>query len=64
MTTLDWLVVSPAGDFDHAGVGSSRYSVPDVNMASRISHGDFALALFHEIDVPRNHRTHVGVEGA
>ncbi|MFE7705815.1 NAD(P)-dependent oxidoreductase [Streptomyces sp. NPDC057486] len=63
-TSLDWLIISPAGDFDHAGVGSGRYSTSDVNMASRISHDDFAIALLDEIDAPRHHRTHVGVEGA
>ncbi|MER0241573.1 NAD(P)H-binding protein [Streptomyces sp. HSW2009] len=64
VTPLDWLIISPAGDFDHAGAGSGRYSTADVNMASRISHGDFAMALLDEIDTPRHHRTHVGVEGA
>ncbi|MGO4636261.1 NAD(P)-dependent oxidoreductase [Streptomyces sp. 2RAF24] len=64
VTALDWLVVSPAGDFDHVGAGSNRYSVAGPNMASRISHSDFALALLDEIDAPRHHRTHIGVEGA
>ncbi|MEU3572488.1 NAD(P)H-binding protein [Kitasatospora sp. NPDC036755] len=64
VTALDWLIVSPAGDFDEAGAGSGRYSMAGVNMASRISHGDFALALLDEIDAPRHHRMHVGVEGA
>ncbi|MFB7032347.1 MULTISPECIES: hypothetical protein [unclassified Streptomyces] len=30
--------------------------------AGRISHADFAIALLDEIDAPRHHRTHVGVE--
>lgn len=64
VTALDWLIVSPAGDFDNAGAGSGQYSVAGVNMASRISHSDFALALLDEIDAPRHHRMHVGVEGA
>ncbi len=63
-TSLDWLIISPAGDFDHAGAGSGRYSTSDVNMASRISHDDFAIALLDEIDAPRHHHMHVGVEGA
>ncbi|MER6091507.1 NAD(P)-dependent oxidoreductase [Streptomyces bluensis] len=63
-TTLDWLIVSPAGDFDQAEVRSGRYSVGGVNMASRISHNDFAIALLDEIDTPRHYRTHIGVEEA
>lgn len=64
VTALDWLIVSPAGDFDNAGARSGRYSVTGVNMASCISHSDFALALLDEIDAPRHHHTHIGVEGA
>ncbi|MFB6990274.1 NAD(P)-dependent oxidoreductase [Streptomyces sp. NPDC056178] len=64
VTALDWLVVSPAGDFDQAGARSGGYSAADANMASRISHSDLAIALLDEIDTPRNHRTHIGVIGA
>ncbi|MFB7076441.1 NAD(P)-dependent oxidoreductase [Streptomyces sp. NPDC056308] len=64
VTALDWLIVSPAGDFDNAGARSGRYCVAGVNMVSRISHSDFALALLDEIEAPRHHHTHIGVEGA
>lgn len=64
VTALDWLVVSPAGDFDQAGARSGGYSAADANMASRISHNDLAIALLDEIDTPRNHRTHIGFIGA
>lgn len=64
VTAVDWLVVSPAGDFDNAEACSGRYSVVVVNMDSRISHSDFALALLDEIDTPRHHRVQIGVEGA
>lgn len=64
VSPLDWLIISPAGDFDHAGARSGRYSTADVDMTGRISHGDFGAALLDEIDAPRHHRTHIGVEGA
>ncbi|MEU2711945.1 NAD(P)H-binding protein [Streptomyces sp. NPDC007205] len=63
-TALDWLIVSPAGDFDPDGTRSGRYSTASADAASRISHHDFAVALLDEIDEPRHHRTHVGVETA
>jgi hypothetical protein len=59
---LDWLIVSPAGDFDHDGVRTGRYRTAAADAASRISYRDFAVALLDEIDTPRHHRTHVGVE--
>ncbi|SCD32109.1 MULTISPECIES: NAD(P)H-binding protein [unclassified Streptomyces] len=63
-TALDWLIVSPSGDFDPDGTRSGRYSTASADAASRISHHDFAIALLDEIDEPRHHRTHVGVETA
>ncbi|MFE3900827.1 NAD(P)-dependent oxidoreductase [Streptomyces sp. NPDC059153] len=63
-TALDWLVVSPAGDFDHEGTRSGRYTTAAVDAAARISYSDFAIALLDEIDAPGHHRTHLGVEGA
>ncbi|MEO3793086.1 NAD(P)H-binding protein [Nonomuraea sp. B10E15] len=61
---MDWLIVSPAGDFDHAGARSGRYAVAAVDMTGRISYGDLAVALLDEIDNPRHHRTHIGVTAA
>ncbi|MEU8203776.1 NAD(P)H-binding protein [Streptosporangium sp. NPDC049046] len=62
--SLDWLVVSPAGDFDHGGARTGRYRVAPAEAASRISYADFAIALLDEIDTPEHHRTHLGVEAA
>ncbi|MFI0353955.1 NAD(P)-dependent oxidoreductase [Actinomadura sp. 9N407] len=61
-TSLDWLVLSPAGDFDHEGARTGRYRTAPADAASRISYADFAIALVDEIDTPEHHRTHVGVE--
>ncbi|MEE6259462.1 NAD(P)-dependent oxidoreductase [Plantactinospora sonchi] len=58
----DWLVVSPAGDFDHGGTRTGRYRTAPAEATSRISYADFAIALLDEIETPTRHRTHVGVE--
>jgi uncharacterized protein len=58
---LDWLVVSPAGDFDHAGGRTGRYEVAPADAASRISYADLAVAVVDEIETPTRHRVHIGV---
>ena len=60
---LDWLIVSPAGDFDHDGARTGRYRTAPADAGSRISYADLAVALLDEIDTPKHHRTHIGVEG-
>jgi putative NADH-flavin reductase len=60
----DWLVISPAGDFDHGGTRTGRYRIAAADAASRISYADFAIALLDEIDDPHHHRIHLGVEQA
>jgi putative NADH-flavin reductase len=59
---IDWLIVSPAGDFDHDGVRTGHYRTAAADAASRISYPDLAVALLDEIDMPGHHRTHLGVE--
>jgi putative NADH-flavin reductase len=61
-TELDWLVLSPAGDFDHRGPRTGRYRMAAAEAASQVSYADFAIALLDEIDNPRHHRVHLGVE--
>jgi uncharacterized protein len=61
-TELDWLVVSPAGDFDHNGVRTGRYRTAAADTGSRVSYADLAVALLDEIETPKHHRTHLGVE--
>ena len=60
----DWLIISPAGDFDHGGARSGRYRTAAAHAGSRISYADLAVALLDEIDTPAHHRTHLGVEQA
>ncbi|MEU1374915.1 NAD(P)H-binding protein [Streptomyces triculaminicus] len=61
---LDWVVLSPAGDFAHAGGPAGGYAVAPADAASRITHADFARALLDEIEAPSLHRTHAGVTSA
>ncbi|MGW6054373.1 NAD(P)-dependent oxidoreductase [Streptomyces sp. NPDC055189] len=59
---LDWLYVSPAGDFDHGGERRGGYGRREFgDMAERISYDDFAVALLDEIEAPRHRRSHLAV---
>ncbi|TWV32592.1 NAD-dependent epimerase/dehydratase family protein [Streptomyces misionensis] len=60
----DWVVVSPAGDFDPAGARTGGYGLSGADPAARVSFGDFAIALLDEIDAPRHHRVQTSVVGA
>jgi putative NADH-flavin reductase len=57
----DWVVVSPAGDFDHGGPRLGRYRVTPADAAARVSYADLAIALVDEIEEPRHHRAHIGI---
>ncbi|WP_329500951.1 hypothetical protein [Kitasatospora herbaricolor] len=61
---LDWVVLSPAGDFDHEGSPADGYVVAPADAAGRITPADFARALLDEIERPTLHRTHTGVAAA
>lgn len=61
---LDWVVLSPAGDFDHEGEPSGGYMPAPAAAESRITPGDFARALLDEAEAPTLHRTHAGVSAA
>ncbi|WP_037861182.1 NAD(P)-dependent oxidoreductase [Streptomyces sp. NRRL S-340] len=61
---LDWVVMSPAGDFDDEGGPSSGYVLAPAAADSRITPADFARALLDQVDAPTLHRTHVGVSAA
>jgi putative NADH-flavin reductase len=59
--SLEWVVMSPAGDFDDADEPSGGYALVPAAADSRITHADFARALLDQVEVPTLHRTHVGV---
>lgn len=58
---VDWLAVSPAGDFHHGGARTGGYRVSGLDMDSRISYPDFAIALIDEVETPNHHRTHLAI---
>lgn len=59
---LDWVYVSPVGDFDHDGDRTGRYGIREHgDLAARISYADFALVLLDEAETPRHHHTHLAV---
>ncbi|MEU0395297.1 NAD(P)H-binding protein [Streptomyces sp. NPDC006208] len=61
---LDWVVLSPAGDFDHESAPSGAYVIAPAAADSRITPADFARALLDEAELPTLHRTHAGVSAA
>ncbi|MBB5788709.1 NAD(P)-dependent oxidoreductase [Jiangella mangrovi] len=63
-TVVDWLVVAPAGDFDPGGPRTGRYRFVPGDAAARVSYADLAVAVADEIERPRHHRLHLGVETA
>jgi uncharacterized protein len=59
---LDWVYVSPAGDFDHEGGHTGRYDIRDHgDLTASISYADFALTLLDEAQAPRHHHSHLAV---
>lgn len=61
---LDWVYVSPAGDFDHEGERTGHYGTREHgDMAARISYADFALSLLDEVEAKtlRLGRSHLAV---
>ncbi|WP_026413740.1 NAD(P)-dependent oxidoreductase [Actinomadura oligospora] len=59
---LDWLVLSPSGDFDHEAGRTGEYHEAPGSPSSRISLADFAIAVLDQIDAPTRTRVHMGVE--
>ncbi|GAA4901180.1 hypothetical protein LX16_0464 [Stackebrandtia albiflava] len=60
--SLDWVYISPVGDFDHDGERTGRFEIREqVDMAARISYQDFAIVLLDEAETPTRHRAHLAV---
>ncbi|WP_019929862.1 NAD(P)-dependent oxidoreductase [Nocardia sp. BMG111209] len=62
--TVDWTVLAPAGDFDHAGTPVGGYRVTNADAALRITYRDFARAALDEIERPGPGRRYLGVTAA
>ncbi|MFL1431057.1 MULTISPECIES: hypothetical protein [unclassified Nocardiopsis] len=59
----DRVTLSPSGDFDRGSAPTGRYRVAPGAADGSITAEDFAAAVLDEIETPRHHRVHVGVEG-
>jgi putative NADH-flavin reductase len=61
-STLDWVAVAPAGDFNHADPArTGTYRLGPGNPTALTSYADFAIALLDEYDHSAHHRQSVGV---
>jgi uncharacterized protein len=65
-TPVDWLMLTPVGDFEADGVRTGFYRIggdqpPAHSGSGRLSYADFAIALLDEIEQPRHHRTRISV---
>ncbi|RKN42363.1 NAD(P)-dependent oxidoreductase [Streptomyces hoynatensis] len=62
---VDWLYLSPAGDFDREAPGGGGYRVAERgDLSARIAQRDFAAAVLDEAERPAHHRVHLAVTGA
>jgi putative NADH-flavin reductase len=56
-STVDWVSIAPAGDFNHADpTRTGTYRVAPANVTALISYADLAIALVDEFDHPTHHR--------
>lgn len=60
-SAADWVMISPAGDFDHTGASTGHYRRTAADAAAKITYADFALAVLDEIETPTTAREHYGV---
>lgn len=68
-TPVDWLMLTPAGDFEADGERAGTYRIggdqpPTDSLSGRLSYADFAIAMLDEIERPRHHRTRISVAAA
>jgi uncharacterized protein len=62
-STLDWVSIAPAGDFNHADpTRTGTYRITPAQASSLISYADLAIALLDEYERPSHHRCAFGVE--
>jgi putative NADH-flavin reductase len=62
-STLDWVAVSPSGDFDHGGTPLGGYRSAPGDPESRITYEDHAIAVVDEAERASARRAHIGVVG-
>jgi putative NADH-flavin reductase len=63
-STLDWVSIAPAGDFNHANpIRTGTYRIAPADASGLISYADLAIALLDEYDRPTHHGCAIGVAG-
>jgi putative NADH-flavin reductase len=60
-SALDWVAVSPSGNFDLDGGPTGTYHLAPGDMKQQITYADHARALIDEAERTRFRRTHIGV---
>jgi putative NADH-flavin reductase len=61
-STLDWVSVAPAGDFNHGDPArTGAYRIAPADATSMISYADLAIALVDEAERPTHHREAIGI---
>ncbi|MER5702421.1 NAD(P)H-binding protein [Micromonospora sp. NPDC002296] len=58
---LDWVAVSPSGNFDLEGKPAGGYHLAPGDLAEHITYADHARALIDEAERAQFRRTHIGV---
>ncbi|WP_432974061.1 NAD(P)-dependent oxidoreductase [Dactylosporangium sp. CA-233914] len=58
---LDWVAVSPSGNFDLEGKPAGVYHLAPGDLAQHITYADHARALIDEAERAQLRRTHIGV---
>ncbi|MCP2328387.1 hypothetical protein HDA40_006894 [Hamadaea flava] len=61
---LDWVAVSPAGNFDTGGQPVGAYKIKEGDLTASVTYPDLARALIDEAEREQFRRTHIGVVGA
>ncbi|SDC60562.1 NAD(P)-dependent oxidoreductase [Actinokineospora iranica] len=62
-TGPEWVIMSPAGDFDREAGRAGRYRLTGGPAEELISYPDFAIAVLDEIEGREHSRVHLGVAG-
>jgi putative NADH-flavin reductase len=61
-SSLDWVSIAPAGDFNHADpTRTGGYRIAPGDPTARTSYADFAIALLDEYERPAHSREAIGV---
>jgi uncharacterized protein len=62
-SSLEWVAVSPSGDFDHRGRPAGSYRIAPGDADARITYADHAIAVVDEVERAQPRGAHVGVIG-